>query len=139
MSIKEINVGQYENTIQYMFHEEDRESFEILLGEEEVCSKAREGARAFKLENREIEVVRKKRVKTFTEMVVDAALDEFTTGGLLKDGVKKEMVIRFIISFFGNNRKVFDKFIIYRIYNCVAYHLFGQNFVEEFAAEVMMV
>ena len=142
MSIKSTEDKEYDKIIQYMFHEEDRKSFEVLLGEEQVCAKAREGARNYSKEkssgNNAIKEGRK-RVKTFTEMCVDAALEEFMVGGLLKDGIKKEMVIRFVIKQFGSNRKVFDKFIIHRIYNVVAYHLYREKFMEDMAGEVMMI
>lgn len=142
MSIKPIQEGEYENTIQYMFHEEDRDTFEILLGNEEVCEIGRIGARQFKArckETGESSRVVKQREPTFTEKVVDACIERFKCGDLFREGFTKQDVLEYIITFFGKNKKVFDKFIILRIFNVVQYHLYGKEFVGQMAAEVMMV
>jgi len=130
MSIKPIKEGEYENTVQYMFHEHDKETFEVLLGTQEQADKATQGAIEYRKEKPFKESIRK-REPTFTEKVIDSAIDQFTVSGLIKDGVDKEMVIIHIIRFFGKNRKVFDKFIIHRIYNVVAWHLFPQKLEQE--------
>lgn len=138
MSIKEIQPGAFKNTVQYMFHEENRESFEVLLGNEEVCEEARQGAIKYKQDNREksLKEQKKTREPTFTEKVVDAAVEHFRPGGLLMMHLKRDHVLKFIVGFFGNNKKVFDKFIIIRIYNVVAYHLWGNSFVNEIVADI---
>lgn len=140
MSIKPIQEGEYQNTIQYMFHEEDRDTFEVLLGDEKVCDIARIGARQFKANWKETgSRVVKKREPTFTEKVVDACIDKFMCEGLFREGFNKQDVLEYIITFFGKNKKVFDKFIILRIFNVVQFHLYGKEFVGQMAAEVMMV
>lgn len=132
ISIK--NFDGNEKGLKYLFHEKDRESFRVVsqkgYNEDVIKSLKEESVSKGPKENV------KKRTKTFTERVVDAAIEEFgnRTGEVFI--VTKERLVRFVINFFGGEKKVFDKFVIQRCYNVVAYHVIGHKFIEQMVEEI---
>lgn len=150
MSIKPIaNEEEYEVACGYGYHElfgpkGSNFWFKEILGAKDLQERSRERARVYyekhgsKGGSRNADGAKHRRL-TFTEEVVEGAIAEFMSGGLLKEGVNKDKVLRYIIKKFGTNRKVFDKFVINRVYNVVAWWVLGKQFESDFIDEVKML
>lgn len=153
-------LAKYEETEEafiYVFHERERDTFVCWFKNYSVkydvgrwANQAR--PKAVKVGGasaapEEITLRKKQRVPTFTEVLLDEALLELKPGGLLKtkvvDGhvlpIGKNEVLRFIIQKYGKNKKVFDKFIINRMYSVLAFHLFGEEFEDDMVGQVLML
>lgn len=140
----------------YVFHEKDKDTFVCWWKNFHIKNDIGRWAKQAKSKNKErssrdsVSVdgeVKRKRVPTFTEVLLEEALTELKPGGLLKTKVfeghvmpiGKNEVLRFIIQKYGKNRKVFDKFIINRMYSLLAWHLFGEEFEDEMVGQVLML
>lgn len=139
ISIK--NFDGNEKGLKYLFHEKDRESFSVVsqkgYNEDVIKSLKEDSVSKSPKENV------KKRVPTFTQKLVEAALDKFKSGNLWKtyendEAAPRREVLKFVIKFFGGQHKVFDKFVINRAFNVVCFHLYGDEFIEDFTDICLM-
>lgn len=141
--VSKFDVRWYYKVVLYMFHECDKVSFRVVLNtmglDEEEYKRVALLSPHRKTSLSEEKSNKIKKPGTFTRQCVDEAIAEFMCQGLLKDGVKKYDVLQFVIKCFGGNKKVFDQFIINRIYNVVAYHLFGSDFIDDMIGKVLML
>lgn len=125
ISIKDWNLDK--KAIVYMFHEKEKDTFKVVsckgFTEEEVKQFKDDSVNLKKSDDG-----RKKREPTFTEKLVDRAIEEFGT----EDNHKRcKEIQRWVIKQFGAQRKVWDEYVIYKAYNLVAQHVIGKPHVDE--------
>lgn len=142
-SLKKYDLVRYkeEEPYVYVFHEKNKESFicwwknfslKYDITRWAIQARPKVYEKSIKEEGSS-----KTKQPTFSEKLLDAALAELKPLGCLKtkvncDGklvpIGEEEIVTFIIRYFGKSRKVFDKFIIARMYNLIAWHMFGDRF-----------
>lgn len=124
ISIKEWNLGE-RKVLVYMFHEKEKDSFKVVsqkgYDDEEVKSFKEESVNKKKGDES-----RRKREPTFTEKLVDKAVEEFGTEYNGDDKV----VVKWVMKQFGAHKKVWDEYVIYKAYNLVSQHIRGDAFLE---------
>lgn len=123
----------------YLFHEKEKGTFKVVAQkgytDEEVEEYKKESYT--KGPRNEDGSTKKKKEKSFSEKMVEDALEEFkpvrkAPNHWWYEGterrINKEDVMRWVIRRYSKNMKVFDKFIVNRGYHLVAHHLFGKEF-----------
>lgn len=141
-----------EKGLKYLFHEKDRASFSVVsqkgYSDEQVKS-FKEESHCKDRKSRE----RKERAPTFTQMVMSGLwqgvkshlknynIQDTIDGKFVVSGIPEQIIRhavgRYIVDCFGENAKVFDKFILKRFYNLACLEIFGNSFREELVCQIM--
>lgn len=138
------SVYEERGTCVYMYKEKNKDTFRVVSAKgfsEEDLNSFKEESYSQDSQGQGVEPKRK-REPTFSEKLVQRAVEEFGTNkdkGNRVNGVCETRLMKWVMVQFGAHKKVWDEYIIYKAYNLVAQHVYGDKHIDEMVEKINVV